>query len=155
MRQLILATASVLALGIGGASLSHAADTGNATPNTGSNVPAMSGTSQWSHTAATPSKDELRQAQQQLRDQGLYNGRIDGILGPQTKQALDQFQKKNGLNQTATLDQPTIDKLLGNANVGQGPSMPRHSGQGTGSTANPHPTAPGAGTEDGSGAMNK
>jgi hypothetical protein len=54
----------------------------------------------------------------------------------QTKQALQQFQQKNGLPVTATLDQQTMDKLLGNAGVGQGSSMPPASNQGIGSTAN-------------------
>jgi len=44
MPKLILATASVLALSIGGAGMSQAADTSNVAPNAGSNMPAMSGT---------------------------------------------------------------------------------------------------------------
>jgi len=91
----------------------------------------------------SPSSDEVRQAQQQLRDQGLYHGKIDGIIGPETEQALGQFQKKNGLSQTAALDQPTMDKLLGNAS--QGSSTPPTIYHGTGSTANPQPARPGAG----------
>lgn len=74
-----------------------------------------------------------------LSDQGLYHGRIDGILGPETKQVLGQFQKKNGLDQTATLDQPTKDKLLGNMGGGQGSSTPPAVYHGTGSTTNPQP----------------
>lgn len=145
MRKLILTTASVLALGIGGAGVSFAADLGNTTPKTGANMPAMS---QPAQNAVNPSgswslsKQDIQQAQGQLRDQGLYHGNVDGILGPETKQALQQFQQKNGLQVTSTLDQQTMDKLLGNPAVGQGSSMPPNSGQPTGPVANPHPAQP-------------
>jgi hypothetical protein len=147
VRKLILTTASVLALGIGGAGVGQAAGTSGMAPNTGSNMPAMSGTASNFKTTISPSKDEVRQAQQQLQDQGLYRGRIDGILGRETKQALGQFQKKNGLSQTARLDQPTMDRLLGNTGAGQGSSMPPTVYHGTGPTTNPHPASPsGSGT---------
>ena len=142
MRKLILTTASVLALGIGGAGVSHAANTSNMAPNAGSNMPTMSGTT--SQNTMNLSRSEIREAQQQLRNQGLYRGRIDGILGPETKQALGLFQKNNGLSQTATLDQQTMDKLLGNAGVGQGSSMPPAVYHGTGTMTNPQPTNPSA-----------
>ena len=107
----------------------------------------MSGTSQpaqnvgnlWGNWAS--SQQEIRQAQEQLRDQGLYHGQIDGILGPGTKRALQQFQQKNGLQVTATLDQPTMNKLLGAA-AGEGSTMPPNLGQTTGLTGNPNPAVP-------------
>jgi peptidoglycan hydrolase-like protein with peptidoglycan-binding domain len=145
MRKLILTTASVLALGIGSAGVSFAADLGNTAPNSGANIPAMS---QPAQNTVNPSgswslsKQDIQQAQEQLRDQGLYHGSIDGILGPETKQSLQQFQQKNGLQVTATLDQQTMDKLLGNPPVGQGSSMPPNMGQPTGPAVNPHPAAP-------------
>lgn len=152
MRRLILTSASVLALAIGGASVGFAGGTSNsAAPNAGTNMPAAPAPSQYGTNAGAnmPSasdlpqqeqtgmnapRSELKQAQEQLRDQGFYHGKIDGILGSQTKQALEQFQQKNGLPVTATLDQQTMDKLLGNTGPSQGSSMPPN--QGTGSTAN-------------------
>jgi peptidoglycan hydrolase-like protein with peptidoglycan-binding domain len=98
----------VLSLDVGGAGLSLAADTSNMAPNAGSNMPAVSGTPSYS-TSAMNSSAEIQQAQQQLQEQGFYHGRIDGIIGPETEQAIRQFQQKNGLSQTATLDQPTMD----------------------------------------------
>jgi peptidoglycan hydrolase-like protein with peptidoglycan-binding domain len=38
----------------------------------------------------------IRRAQEKLRDQGLYHGPIDGILGPMTEAALQQFLQKRG-----------------------------------------------------------
>jgi peptidoglycan hydrolase-like protein with peptidoglycan-binding domain len=55
---------------------------------------------------------------------GLYNGSLDGVIGPQTKQALLGFQKSNDLDPTAALDQETADALIGNTGVGMGSSMP-------------------------------
>ena len=40
------------------------------------------------------SSSEVKQAQEKLRDEGIYRGKIDGVLGPETKQALQQFQQK-------------------------------------------------------------
>ena len=142
MRKLILASASVLVLGIGGAGMSFAADMGNNAPRTTGNTPAVSGTTQYGtnaganmpgmsgmpehqQTMVNPSKDEIRQVQQELKDQGLYRGAVDGIMGPETKQALRHFQQKNGLPTTAELDQQTLAKLQGNPNAGMGSSMPQ------------------------------
>lgn len=156
MRRLILTSASVLALSVGGTSVGLAADMSHSTaPNSGANMPATSGTSQYGTNAGATApapygvatdqqggvnlpSSEIKQAQEQLRDQGLYHDTIDGILGPATKQALRQFQQKNGLAVTATLDQQTMDKLFG---AGQGSSMPPSSQQGIGSNQRMAPPA--------------
>jgi hypothetical protein len=49
--------------------------------------------------------------QVQLQRDGYYFGSIDGILGPQTRQALAAFQADNGLAITSAIDQPTIATL--------------------------------------------
>jgi peptidoglycan hydrolase-like protein with peptidoglycan-binding domain len=129
MRKLIFATASVLALGIGGA----AANAGNTVPNARWNMPTVPGTSQQLQTAANLSKkDDFRQAQLELRNMGLYNGSLDGVLGPGTKRALDLFQKDKGLDRTATLDQQTMVALFGNIGISQGSSMPPTTNQARG-----------------------
>src|SRR5262245_36036246 len=123
MRKLILGTASVLALGICGAALDYAADAGNTAPNSESLPPAFAASHDL-RTAPNLSKDDIRQAQLELRNMGLYSGSLDGVVGPQTKRALGQFQKNNGLERTATLDPHTLDALIGNPGIGQGSSMP-------------------------------
>ncbi|HWX29905.1 MAG TPA: peptidoglycan-binding domain-containing protein [Steroidobacteraceae bacterium] len=77
-------------------------------------------------------KDDFRQAQLELRNMGLYNGSLDGVLGPETKRALDQFQKDNGLDRTATLDQQTMVALSGNISISQRSSMPPTTNQARG-----------------------
>jgi len=59
---------------------------------------------------------------------GLYSGSLDGVAGPETKRALAEFQKSNGLERTVTLDQKTADALIGNTGVGQGSSLPKGAG---------------------------
>jgi peptidoglycan hydrolase-like protein with peptidoglycan-binding domain len=124
MRKLILGAVSVLALGIGGAALDYVADADDAASSAVGNMPAAPETSpNWINTTNL-SKDDVRWAQIELRNLGLYNDSLDGIIGPETKRALAVFQKANGLKQTATLDQPTADALIGDTGVGQGSSVP-------------------------------
>lgn len=59
----------------------------------------------------TAGAEDVRRAQVALRDQGLYDGPIDGINGPRTRHALGAFQQRQGLPQTARLDAPTRDAL--------------------------------------------
>lgn len=49
--------------------------------------------------------------QVQLQRDGYYFGSIDGILGPQTRQALAAFQADNGLAITSAIDERTIATL--------------------------------------------
>jgi peptidoglycan hydrolase-like protein with peptidoglycan-binding domain len=130
MRKLILGAASVLALGIGGAALDFAADADDV-PNAVGDMPSAPGNSHHWLNAANLSKDDVRWAQVELHMIGLYNGSLDGVIGPETKQALLGFQKSNALERTATLDQQTADALIGNTEVGAGSSMPRGAGAGS------------------------
>jgi peptidoglycan hydrolase-like protein with peptidoglycan-binding domain len=53
----------------------------------------------------------VRRAQSELQREGLYRGPVDGILGPDTKQAIATYQAREGLTQTATLDQDTLQRM--------------------------------------------
>src|SRR6516225_3160649 len=128
IRKFILGTASILALGLAGPALDFAADADD-----GAN--AAPGSSQHCLDAASLSKDDIRWAQVELHTIGLYNGSLDGIIGPETKRALLEFQRSNDLERTATLDQNTADTLIGAPGVGQGSSMPPK-GTGAGSMTN-------------------
>ena len=72
-------------------------------------------------------QNQIMQAQQKLSAQGIYQGKVDGIDGPQTQAALRQFQGKNGLQQTGRLDRKTEQKLglnAAGASEGYGSSTP-------------------------------
>jgi hypothetical protein len=46
-----------------------------------------------------------------LQEQGYYQGDVDGILGPQTRAALAEYQSAQGLEPTGTVDEPTLETL--------------------------------------------
>ena len=137
MRKLILATASVWALGITGAAATHAADVNKTAPAPGS---AMSGAYR-PESAENLSKNDIQWAQQQLRNEGLYKGPINGALDLQTQHAVEQFQKESGLTVTSSLDQPTMRRLHAINGLSGGSSLPQslppRSDRPTGSMANP------------------
>lgn len=129
IRKFVLGSASVLALGIGGAVLGNMADPGYAVADAGNaltaaSAPAVSRTlASWRADDFTR-KDDIRWAQVELRYRGLYKGSLDGVLGPETKQALARFQTNHGLGQTASLDAQTWEALTGTPDIGQGSSTP-------------------------------
>jgi peptidoglycan hydrolase-like protein with peptidoglycan-binding domain len=124
MRKLILGTVSILALGIGGEALNYVADADDAVPSAERVMPATPGASpHWMNTTNL-SKDDVRWAQVELRNLGLYNDSLDGVIGPEMRRALAEFQKAKGLKHTTTLDQQTADALIGDTGIGQGSSVP-------------------------------
>src|ERR1051326_2052448 len=116
MKQIMLATASVLVLGIASWGLGYAAEPYSSSPAARrSNMQIPSGTT----TSVNASEDQIKAVQEQLKAARLYTGRIDGIAGPQTKQAIQQFQQQHGLPVTGALDQQTLAALQSKAgNVG-------------------------------------
>lgn len=60
---------------------------------------------------ASGEQSEIKEAQRVLKDQDLYQGNIDGIVGPQTRSALRQFQEQQGLQVSGTLDDQTKQAL--------------------------------------------
>jgi hyperosmotically inducible protein len=56
-------------------------------------------------------QDRVRRVQEALKDKGHDPGQIDGVLGPQTQQALREFQKAENLPATGQLDGQTVVRL--------------------------------------------
>jgi hypothetical protein len=46
-----------------------------------------------------------------LQEQGYYRGEVDGLVGPLTQEALAAYQSAQNLEQTAAIDQPTLESL--------------------------------------------
>jgi peptidoglycan hydrolase-like protein with peptidoglycan-binding domain len=46
---------------------------------------------------ATAGKPTNEQIQQALKNAGIYDGKVDGKIGPRTKKAIEAFQTQNGL----------------------------------------------------------
>lgn len=53
----------------------------------------------------------VRNAQQQLKNDGYYTGNIDGIDGPMTRQAIKKYQQSQNLTVNGRLDKKTCEKL--------------------------------------------
>jgi peptidoglycan hydrolase-like protein with peptidoglycan-binding domain len=51
------------------------------------------------------SDNEIRSVQAALRRLGLYSGQVDGILGPDTHRAIEDYQVKNKLPVTGQPNQ--------------------------------------------------
>jgi hypothetical protein len=62
------------------------------------------------HRAEPPDK-VIADVQAVLQEMGYYQGEVDGLLGPLTREALTAYQTDNGLTTTAAIDQPTLDSL--------------------------------------------
>ena len=57
--------------------------------------------------AAETVSDYTRTLQQALTDLGHYKGKVDGVYGPQTVEAVQSLQKAHGLPETGTVDRAT------------------------------------------------
>ena len=58
-----------------------------------------------------PPDQVIANVQTALQQQGYYQGEVDGLLGPQTRAAIADYQRANGLTETAAVDQPTLQSL--------------------------------------------
>ena len=67
-------------------------------------------------------KANVRQVQEALKAQGHDPGPVDGVMGPQTQEALRAYQRSENLTETGRLDQQTSEKLGVGASMGQQPS---------------------------------
>jgi Putative peptidoglycan binding domain len=103
-------------------------------------------------TSSDASQNDVMRAQQALKDKGLYDGQVDGKLGPQTRTAISQFQRQNGLKQSAQLDQQTLGDLSNGGGVNDSGSRRGNSAGAAGSRDSVPGNAPGAsGASEGGG----
>jgi len=135
MRNLMLITASVISLGMGPAGVAPAARM-NDTSGLNRPIAAMPRSSQ---TSADLANDDIRQAQQELTAQGLYDGLIDGALNQKTQAAVSRYQRQNGLSITGNLDQATMRSLHEDAGIAGSSASPNGTRRPTGPMTNPHP----------------
>ena len=56
-------------------------------------------------------KDRKKQIQIALQKSGFYKGKIDGKIGPQTRQAIREFQKSKGLRVDGVMGSKTWEEL--------------------------------------------
>ena len=58
-----------------------------------------------------PPGQVIANVQSALQEQGYYNDAVDGLIGPNTRAALSNFQRDRGLPITAAIDGPTLQAL--------------------------------------------
>jgi hypothetical protein len=61
--------------------------------------------------SAEPPDRVIADVQATLQEMGYYQGEVDGLLGPLTRQALTAYQADHGLYTTAVIDEPTLSSL--------------------------------------------
>lgn len=77
-------------------------------------MPALSEVPQTKANPAAISSDGLsknKEVQAALKNAGFYTGAIDGIIGPQTKRAIEEFQRMKGLKVDGIIGPKTSAEL--------------------------------------------
>jgi peptidoglycan hydrolase-like protein with peptidoglycan-binding domain len=59
-----------------------------------------------------PADPVVQQVQDILGDLNLYTGSVDGIAGPQTKKAIEEYQRLVGLDVSGEIDGRLLDELI-------------------------------------------
>jgi len=60
---------------------------------------------------ASSAKPTPKAIQQALKNAGVYDGKVDGTVGPKTKKAIEAFQKQNGLKADGKVGKKTWKAL--------------------------------------------
>jgi uncharacterized protein YcfJ len=60
---------------------------------------------------ATPSGEQIRQAQRKLNEMGYHSGHVDGVWGAESRAAITNFQASEGLAATGQLNKETMEAL--------------------------------------------
>ena len=134
-----------------------AGDTNSPTnPTTGNSSSSMdrSGMGASGHHAANFDQQTVRQVQQALSDKGHSPGPIDGMMGPRTRSALQDYQRSQNIT-AGGLDSRTLESLGVQANAAGRGSMGNDAGSSAGGTSGSYGGAGGTtGGSMGSGNMN-
>ena len=154
LKHLTIAVAT--ALGLSTAAMAQTGDMGKQRGTT--SEPSASATQ------GMASSDDVRQVQQELQNRGFNVGTVDGVMGPQTKGALQEVQQAEGLPATGELNEKPKSQLKTSsagsrasgttgatgASGSSGTTGSRSSGPMTGSSSNPN--APSTNSSDSQGA---
>jgi len=117
----------------------------NATQTQPSQTQPSYGQAQIPNNAPNNANEQVRTAQQQLRAAGFYNGPVDGVMDPDTRAAIARFQQQNGLQQTQSLDQQTLARLMTSQPAGSEPRAPAVAGAAPSGSSGSAPPPAGAG----------
>jgi peptidoglycan hydrolase-like protein with peptidoglycan-binding domain len=94
--------------------------------------------------AAGGNREQVKAVQQALKDKGHDPGTVDGVMGPKTRGALKDFQKKEGMKDTGRIDQETMTKLGVEAKTSSTSPAPGSASPSTSSPSTSPSTSPSA-----------
>jgi peptidoglycan hydrolase-like protein with peptidoglycan-binding domain len=95
-----------------GPTMPGATQPGSTVGTPGTTGPGSMTTPSYNSQAANVNPKTIKQAQRELKSDGLYKGAIDGRMGPEMRTAVRHYQEENGLKTTAMLDEETLQSLL-------------------------------------------
>lgn len=105
MRNIVMTTAMAFIGGLFSAGLVLA------TSETPAGLSSQSETRQHQAGAMKLDSKRVNEMQKALNEKGYAVGRVDGVVGPQTSNAIREFQRKEGLSATGQPDQQTLKAL--------------------------------------------
>ena len=74
--------------------------------------------------ATAPEKPTIQDIQLALKNADIYQGKVDGVMGPRTKKAIREFQEKNNLKADGKVGAKTWSQLKGFYNSGATSAAP-------------------------------
>jgi peptidoglycan hydrolase-like protein with peptidoglycan-binding domain len=95
------------------------------------------------------SREDVKSVQEALKGKGLNPGPIDGVMGPQTQQALRSFQRSQNIQQSGQLDSSTASAL--GVQLSSGASGGAATGAGSSATGTGSSGSSGTGSSSSSG----
>lgn len=148
-----MAFASSSALAAGDTNTSTNPGTGNPSSST-MDRGSTSGMGASRHHGANFDQQTVRQVQQALSDKGHSPGPIDGVMGPRTRAALQDYQRSQNMT-AGGLDSRTLESLGVQASAAGSGSMGNDAGSSAGGTSGSYGGAGGTTSgSNGSGSMN-
>lgn len=109
MRNLTIALALALVLPVIALAQAASAPTAGQTQN--QNAAASKAVAKRRGAPFRATKEQVKQAQEILKQRGLYTGEVTGRLDPATRAALRKYQQAEGLRVTGTLNRETLEKM--------------------------------------------
>ncbi len=109
MRTLTISLA--LALILSGVTLAQTASSSATGQSQNQNAAASKSATKRRGAPFRATKEQIKQAQEILKQRGLYTGEATGKLDPATRAALRKYQQAEGLRVTGTLNRETLEKM--------------------------------------------
>ena len=139
----------------GGSGSSGSMGSSGSTGSSGSMGSSATGSSSMGSSSARGqwSREDVKSVQEALKGKGLNPGPIDGVMGPQTQQALRSFQRSQNIQQSGQLDSSTASALgvqLSSGASGGAATGAGSSATGTGSSSRGGSTGTGSSSSSGS-----